>query len=79
MFFGKFFPSGYLFLLFYLYLNLISLTYFNLVFLGKGQNVKNQSVESPKRTSKVQKEHQKSERQKSFLDFRRSDLFWRRR
>jgi hypothetical protein len=62
MFFGKFFPSGYLFLLFYLYLNLISLTYFNLVFLGKGQNVKNQNVESPKRTSKVQKEHRKSKK-----------------
>jgi hypothetical protein len=31
---------------------------------GKGQNVKNQNVESPKRTLKVQKEHQKSERQK---------------
>jgi inorganic pyrophosphatase/exopolyphosphatase len=43
--------------------------------VGKGQNVKNQNVKSPKRTLKVQKEHQKSERQKSFLDFRRSDLF----
>jgi hypothetical protein len=34
---------------------------------GNGQDVKNQNIESPKRTSKVQKEHQKSERQKSNL------------
>ncbi len=27
---------------------------------GKGQSVENQNVESPKTTSKVQKEHQKS-------------------
>jgi hypothetical protein len=29
---------------------------------GKGQNVENQNVESPKRTSKVQKEHNKFEK-----------------
>jgi hypothetical protein len=30
--------------------------------MGKGQNVKNQNVESPKRTSKDQKEHPKSKK-----------------
>jgi hypothetical protein len=46
--------------------------------MGKGQNVKNQNVKSPKRTSKVQKEHKKFEMirtSKVKLDFQRSDLF----
>jgi hypothetical protein len=30
--------------------------------MGKGQNVKNQNVKSPKRTSKDQKEHPKSKK-----------------
>ena len=33
--------------------------------LGKGQNVKNQNVESPKKNIESQKEHQRSERRKS--------------
>ncbi len=43
--------------------------------MGRGQNVENQNIKSLKRTLKVQKEHQKSECQNSFLDLRRSDLF----
>ena len=35
--------------------------------MGKGQNVKNQNVESPKKNIESQKEHQRSERQKSNL------------
>jgi hypothetical protein len=51
------------------YNNFLGNTYYMLNKMGKGQNVKNQNVESPKRTLKVQKEHQKSEHRKSFLDF----------
>ena len=33
--------------------------------MGKGQNVENQNVESPKKNIEGQKEHQRSERRKS--------------
>ncbi len=37
--------------------------------MGKGQNVENQNVKSQKKNIESQKEHQISERRKSFLDF----------
>ena len=46
------------------------------IIAGKGQNVENQNVKSKKKNIESQKERQKSERWKSFLDFRCSDLFW---
>jgi len=44
---------------------LISIKKSILNLMGKGQNVENQNVESPKKNIEGQKEHQRSERRKS--------------